>query len=69
MRLVAEVGNEKKEIEKQRQTIKDFNRKNDTLEQKVCQLEVDLENSRDKLKTSQDVWSTTRDALQEREEK
>ncbi|XP_046847870.1 coiled-coil domain-containing protein 170-like isoform X2 [Xenia sp. Carnegie-2017] len=69
MRLVAEVGNEKKEVEKQQQTIKDFNRKNDTLEQKVCQLEVDLENSRDKLKTSQEVWSTTRDALQEREEK
>lgn len=69
MRLVAEVGDEKKQAEKQQQLIVDLTRDKDTLEQKVRELEIDLENSRNKMKTSQEAWALTRDNLQEREEK
>jgi predicted nucleic acid-binding Zn-ribbon protein len=69
MRLVAEIGDEKKEGEKQQQMIGDLTRQKDTLEQKVRELEVDLENARNKMKTSQEAWAMTRDNLHEREER
>ena len=69
MRLVAEIADEKKQAEKQQHTIGDLTREKDTLEQKVRELEVDLENARNKMKTSQEAWAMTRDNLQEREER
>ncbi len=69
MRLVAEVGDEKKQAEKQQQMIGGLTREKDTLEQKVRELEVDLENARNKMKTSQEAWALTRDNLHEREDR
>ncbi|XP_028398523.1 coiled-coil domain-containing protein 170-like [Dendronephthya gigantea] len=69
MRLVAEVGDEKKQAEKHQQLIVDLTRDKDTLEQKVRELEIDLENSRNKMKTSQEAWALTRDNLHDREER
>ena len=69
MRLVEEVGDEKKQAEKHQQTIGDLTLEKDTLEQKVRELEVDLENARNKMKTSQEAWAVTRDNLQDKEER
>jgi chromosome segregation ATPase len=69
MRLVAEVGDEKKQLEKQQHIIGDLTLEKDTLQQKVRELEVDLENARNKMKTSQEAWALTRDNLHEREER
>lgn len=69
MRLVAEVGDEKKQSEKQQQIIGDLTLEKDTLEQKIQELEVDLENTRNKMKTSQEALSRTRENLEEREER
>ena len=69
MRLVAEVGEEKKRAESTRQTMHSMTREKDVLEQSVRELEVDLENTRNKIRTSQEAWAFTRDNLEERESK
>lgn len=67
MRLVAEVGQEKKEAESKQQRVQSLIRDKDVLEQKVRELEVDLENTKNKIRTSQEAWALTRDNLEERE--
>lgn len=69
MRLVAEVGEEKKQAESTRRIMQSLTREKDVLEQKVRELEVDVENTRNKIKTSQEAWALSRDNLEEREER
>ena len=67
MRLVAEVSEQKKQSHDHHDVVQSLTREKDMLEQKVRELEVELENTRSKIRTSQEAWALTRESLEERE--
>lgn len=69
MRLVSEVGQEKKSSGQSRQTINSLTRERDTLQQKIREMEIEIDRMKHQLAASQDAWGVTKKELDEKENK
>ena len=69
MRLVSEVGQEKKAIGQSQQAIHALTRERDSLQQKIREMEIEAERLKNQLTSSQDAWSATQQELDQRQAK
>ena len=69
MRLVSEVGQEKKSSGQSQQTINGLTRERDTLQQKIREMEIEVDRMKHQLAASQDAWGVTKKQLDEKENK
>ena len=69
MRLVSEVGQEKKAIGQSQQAIHALTRERDSLQQKIREMEIEAERLKNQLTSSQDAWSATQQELDQRQDK
>lgn len=69
MRLVSEVGQEKKSSGQSQQTINSLTRERETLQQKIREMEIEIDRMKHQLAASQDAWGVTKKELDEKENK
>ncbi|XP_031554608.1 coiled-coil domain-containing protein 170-like [Actinia tenebrosa] len=69
MRLVSEVGQEKKASNEYKQQLDQTIRERDTLQQKVREMDIQNEQLKRQVTSSQDAWSDVNKSLEEREAK
>ncbi|EDO48576.1 predicted protein [Nematostella vectensis] len=69
MRLVSEVGQEKKALDGHKQQMDAVIRERDTLQQRVREMEIELDTQKKQVSSSQDAWASLKKALEEKEEK
>lgn len=69
MRLVAEVGQEKKASNEHKQQLDQTTRERDTLQQKIREMEIQNEQLKRQVTSGQDAWSDVNRSLEERETK
>ena len=69
MRLVSEVGQEKKSAGQSQETINALTRERDTLQQKIREMEIEVDRFKHQLAASQDAWGLTKKQLDEKQNK
>lgn len=69
MRLVSEVGQEKKSSSQNQETVNSLTRERDTLQQKIREMEIEVDRMKHQLAASQDAWGVTKKQLDEKENK
>lgn len=69
MRLVSEVGQEKKSSSQSQETINSLTRERDTLQQKIREMETETDRLKHQLAASQDAWGMTKKQLDEKQNK
>ena len=69
MRLVSEVGQEKKSSSQSQQTIAELSRERDSLQQKVREMETEADRLKHQLAASQDSWGLAQKELNETQAK
>lgn len=69
MRLISEVGQEKKCSSQSQETVNSLTRERDTLQQKIREMEIEVDRMKHQLAASQDAWGVTKKQLDERENK
>ena len=69
MRLVSEVGQEKKSSGQSQETINDLTRERDSLQQKIQEMEIEVNRVKHQLAASQDAWGVTKKQLDEKQNK
>ena len=69
MRLVSEVGQEKKSSSQSQATINSLTRERDTLQQKIREMETETDRLKHQLAASQDAWGMTKKQLDEKQNK
>lgn len=69
MRLVSEVGQEKKSSGQSQETINALTRERDTLQQKIREMEIEVDRFKHQLAASQDAWGLTKKQLDEKQNK
>lgn len=67
MRLVSEVGQEKKSSSQSQETVNSLTRERDTLQQKLREMEIEVDRMKHQLTASQDAWGVTKKQLDEKE--
>ena len=67
MRLVSEVGQEKKSSSQNQETVNSLTRERDTLQQKIREMEIEVDRMKHQLVASQDAWGVTKKQLDEKE--
>ena len=67
MRLVSEVGQEKKASSEHKQEMDSLVRERDMLQQKVREMEIDIDRMKRQITSSQDAWGDMNKNLEERE--
>ena len=67
MRLVSEVGQEKKSSSQSQETVNSLTRERDTLQQKIREMEIEVDRMKHQLAASQDAWGVTKKQLDEKE--
>ena len=66
MRLVAEVGTEKKATEQSQQAVDAIRREKDLLQQKVRESDIEVENLKVQLASSQEAWGHAKKELDDK---
>lgn len=69
MRLVSEVGQEKKSSSQSQETINSLTRERDTLQQKIREMETETDRLKHQLAASQDAWGMSKKQLDEKQNK
>ena len=69
MRLVSEVGQEKKSSGQSQETINDLTRERDSLQQKIREMEIEVNRVKHQLAASQDAWGVTKKQLDDKQNK
>lgn len=67
MRLVSEVGQEKKSSSQSQETVNSLTRERDALQQKIREMETEVDRMKHQLAASQDAWGVTKKQLDEKE--
>ena len=67
MRLVSEVGQEKKSAGQSQETISSLTRERDTLQQKNREMEIETDRLKHQLAASQDAWGVAKKQLDEKQ--
>ena len=67
MRLVSEVGQEKKSVGQSQETINSLTWERDTLQQKIREMEIETDRLKHQLAASQDAWGVTKKQLDEKQ--
>lgn len=63
------MGQEKKSSGQSQQTINSLIRERDTLQQKIREMEIEIDRMKHQLAASQDAWGVTKKELDEKENK
>lgn len=63
------MGQEKKSSGQSQQTINSLTRERDTLQQKIREMEIEIDRMKHQLAASQDAWGVTKKELDEKENK
>lgn len=63
------MGQEKKSSGQSQQTINSLTRERDTLQQKIKEMEIEIDRMKHQLAASQDAWGVTKKELDEKENK
>ena len=66
MRLVSEVGQEKKSAGQSQETINGLTRERDALQQKIREMEIESDRLKHQLAASQDAWGAAKKELDEK---
>lgn len=69
MRLVSEVGQEKKSAGQSQEAINGFTRERDSLQQKIREMEIEVDRLKHQLAASQDAWGVAKKQLDEKQNK
>lgn len=69
MRLVSEVGQEKKSANQSQEAISALTRERDVLQQTIREREIETDRLKNQLAASQDAWSVTKNQLDEKQNK
>ena len=69
MRLVSEVGQEKKSANQSQEAISSLTRERDVLQQTIREREIEIDRLKHQLAASQDAWSVTKKQLDEKQNK
>ncbi|XP_067031733.1 coiled-coil domain-containing protein 170-like [Acropora muricata] len=69
MRLVSEVGQEKKSANQSQEAISSLTRERDVLQQTIREREIETDRLKHQLAASQDAWSVTKNQLEEKQNK
>ena len=69
MRLVSEVGQEKKSAGQSQEAINSLTRERDSLQQKIREMEIEVDRLKHQLAASQDAWVVAKKQLDEKQNK
>lgn len=69
MRLVSEVGQEKKSANQSQEAISSLTRERDSLQQTIREREIETDRLKHQLAASQDAWGVTKKQLDEKQNK
>lgn len=69
MRLVSEVGQEKKSAGQSQEAINSLTRERDSLQQKIREMEIEVDRLKHQLAASQDAWGVAKKQLDEKQNK
>ena len=69
MRLVSEVGQEKKSAGQSQEAINGLTRERDSLQQKIREMEIEVDRLKHQLAASQDAWGVAKKQLDEKQNK
>ena len=69
MRLVSEVGQEKKSAGQSQEAINSLTRERDSLQQKIREMEIEVDRFKHQLAASQDAWGVAKKQLNEKQNK
>lgn len=69
MRLVSEVGQEKKSAGQSQEAINSLTRERDSLQQKIREMEIEVDRLKHQIAASQDAWGVAKKQLDEKQNK